>query len=217
MTEKILVFDMDGLILNSLDALSNCMQNAIKSFCKNQKQFEDFKEYDFDNPGLSRFEKIDFFIQTFSRVDKIDIDKMKSQVINKFDNLSLQARLNSNIDDSIYKIGEYFAYQNLVLLSNCENSQLLLISKNFKLSDIFKRGIYGTPPNKLQRFSDLVSQGHDNNFISISDSEADAIIARKLGFDFIFIRKFARDDGAWLKPGEMKYQSLTQLFNDLKP
>ena len=61
MTEKILVFDMDGLILNSLDALSNCMQNAIESFCKNQKQFEDFKEYDFDNPGLSRFEKIDFF------------------------------------------------------------------------------------------------------------------------------------------------------------
>jgi phosphoglycolate phosphatase-like HAD superfamily hydrolase len=202
------VFDMDGVILDSLDNLSNCLIKAIEPFCQSDEQYKTFSKYDKENPGLSRFEKTDFFVESFSNSSHIKTDRIKQQILDKFNSYSLDARLNSKIDKSAYGLPKKIATRNLVLLSNCDNTQLEVIAAHFGFHQIFRGGIIGTPPGKKRRFSDLVDTTKSSSFVSISDSESDAIIARSLNISFVFIQNFARDQALWLKDGEKRFQTI---------
>ena len=139
-------------------------------------------------------------------------DKIRQQILDQFDSFSLNARLSSTIDESIFILSKTIAPKNLILLSNCDNSQLTSIAAHFGFHQIFSGGIIGTPPSKESRFSDLVNKHNSSPFVSISDSESDAIIARSLGVTFTFIQNFARDQALWLKENESRFQSLKDFI-----
>ena len=50
----VFIFDLDGLLINSLDKLSNALVQSISKFA-NSSQLVSFQKYDIQNPGLSRF------------------------------------------------------------------------------------------------------------------------------------------------------------------
>ena len=210
--ETFFVFDMDGVILDSLDNLSSCLIKAIEPFCQSDEQYKTFSKYDRENPGLSRFEKTDFFLESLPNSSHINTEKIKLQILDQFNSYSLDARLTSRIDESIYGLPKKIAPRNLSLLSNCDNSQLGVIAAHFGFHQIFSGGIIGTPPSKRSRFSDLVDQNNTNAFVSISDSESDAIIARSLNVSFVFIQNFARDQALWLKENESRFQNILEFI-----
>ena len=210
--ETFFVFDMDGVILDSLDNLSNCLIKAIEPFCQSDEQYQTFSKFDKENPGLSRFEKTDFFLASLPNVSHVKTEKIKQQILDHFDSFSLNARLSSTIDESTFILSKTIAPKNLILLSNCDNSQLTAIAAHFGFHQIFSGGIIGTPPSKKSRFSDLVNKHNPSAFVSISDSESDAIIARSLGVTFAFIQNFARDQALWLKDDENRFQTLLEFI-----
>ena len=210
--ESFFVFDMDGVILDSLDNLSGCLINSIEPFCQSDEQYKTFSKYDRENPGLSRFEKIDFFLESLPTSSHIKTEKIKLQILDQFNSYSLDARLTSRIDESIYDLPKKIYPRNLLLLSNCDNTQLGVIAAHFGFHQIFSGGIIGTPPSKRSRFSDLVDQNMTNTFVSISDSESDAIIARSLNISFVFIQNFARDQALWLNENESRFQDIKEFI-----
>jgi phosphoglycolate phosphatase-like HAD superfamily hydrolase len=212
MNENFFVFDMDGLILNSLNKLSNCMLQAIKPYCKTKEDYEIFKAFDLENPGLSRYEKIDFLIKKNDDLNIKSQLKLKEQILKKFDTLSLEARMSSEIDNDIYRLDRYFSPKNLVVLSNCEKLQLKKISANFALDGIFQGGLFGTPPGKKVIYKNIINAINKKSVCLVSDSEADALIAREFETKFCFIRKFARDDAPWLRYDESRFDSISQLI-----
>jgi len=210
--ETFFVFDMDGVILDSLDNLSNCLIKAIEPFCQSDEQYQTFSKFDKENPGLSRFEKTDFFLGSLPNISHIKTEKIKQQILDQFDTFSLNARLSSKIDESTFILPKSIATKNLILLSNCDNYQLTAIAAHFGFHQIFRGGIIGTPPSKKNRFSDLVDKHTSSAFVSISDSESDAIIARSLGVAFAFIQNFARDQALWLKEGESRFENILEFI-----
>ena len=210
--ETFFVFDMDGVILDSLDNLSNCLIKAIEPFCQSNEQYQTFSKFDKENPGLSRFEKTDFFLASLPNISHVKTEKIKQQILDQFDSLSLNARLSSTIDESTFILSKTIAPKNLIVLSNCDNSQLTTIAAHFGFHQIFSGGIIGTPPSKKNRFSDLVTKHSSSAFVSISDSESDAIIARSLGVAFAFIQNFARDQALWLKNNENRFQTILEFI-----
>ena len=210
--ETCFVFDMDGVILDSLDNLSSCLINAIEPFCQSDEHYQTFSKFDKENPGLSRFEKIDFFLESLPNNSHIKSEKIKQQVLEHFSSLSLDARLSSTVDESTYILSKTIAPRNLVLLSNCDNTQLSVIAAHFGFYQTFGGGIIGTPPSKKKRFSDLVNQNNSSAFVSISDSESDAIIARSLNITFVFIQNFARDQALWLNENESRFQTMKEFI-----
>ncbi len=210
-SNSILIFDMDGVILDSLDKLSSCMLLAVSEFCQSQDQFMQFVEFDRSNPGLSRFEKIQNFVDSLPVSSQLSPSALFAEILGKFDSLSLEARISSKIDDSIYELSENFKPANLLILSNCDNSQLSLIVAHFGLHQIFKGGQIGTPPDKLTRMQELLSNLASDDIWSVSDSESDAIIARKFPIKFAFVSRFARDDAPWLASNEYRFSSIEQL------
>jgi phosphoglycolate phosphatase-like HAD superfamily hydrolase len=210
--ETCFVFDMDGVILDSLDNLSSCLIKAIEPFCQSDEHYQTFSKFDKDNPGLSRFEKIDFFLESLPNNGHINSEKVKQQILDHFGSLSLDARLSSTVDESTYILSKTISPKNLILLSNCDNSQLTVLAAHFGFHQIFSGGIIGTPPSKMSRFSDLVNKHNSSSFVSISDSESDAVIARSLGVAFAFIQNFARDQAPWLKESESRFQTILEFI-----
>ena len=211
----IYVFDMDGVILDSLDNLSSCLIKAVEPFCQSNEQYKEFSKFDKNNPGLSRFEKTDFFLESLPNSSHINAEKIKQQILDQFDSFSLDARLSSKIDESTYALTKKIPSRNLVLLSNCDNSQLRVIAAHFGFHQIFSRGIIGTPPSKKTRFEDLVNKTDPGTFVSISDSESDAIIARSLNIDFVFIQNFARDKAPWLNRDEKRFETIKEFISNI--
>ena len=77
----IYVFDMDGVILDSLENLSSCLIKAVEPFCQSNEQYKEFSKFDRDNPGLSRFEKTDFFLGSLPNNSHINAKKSNSKFL----------------------------------------------------------------------------------------------------------------------------------------
>ena len=95
----VLIFDLDGLIIDSLENLSTALTNSIKDFAE-ELEIARFKDYDKKNPGLSRFEKVDYFCSEIAKNRFID----KKEILTMFDHKSLSARVQSAISPSFFKL-----------------------------------------------------------------------------------------------------------------
>ena len=207
----LIIFDMDGVVLNSLEKLSSCLIDSISNFCTSEKVFQDFKKYDLINPGLSRFDKVKYFLELQKNLTDYNQEALFNSILQEFDRLSLIARLESDIDQSVFSFNDLNVNNNLYLLSNCDNDQLQKVSAQFGLHRVFGKNLIGTPPSKDSRMDQILRIRNETNIFSISDSESDAIIARDRKLKFVFIEKFARDKGDWCLSSELKLNDLQEL------
>ena len=206
--QNLLIFDMDGVVLDSLENLSNCLIESVSKFCISDKVYLEFKEFDISNPGISRFDKVNYFLDLQKDVSDYKRETVYSSILEEFDVLSLQARLKSEIDDAIFYFADLSDKYNLILLTNCDNHQLKIISAQFGLHKVFANKLIGTPPSKDLRMQQIISESKPSKTFSISDSESDAEIARKHEINFVFIERFARDNGEWCIESDLKFRKL---------
>lgn len=215
---QLLVFDLDGLIIDSLDNLSKALLEVVKNIIDDKKNFHEFVYFDKTNPGLSRFEKINFALG-LSKFNESDRKQLRSKCLSEFDILSLYARCNAKIDKTIFKFKDDCQFNSkLVLLTNCDNNQLHQVVSYHELDKIFGNQIFGTPPNKSEIFPKIVnnSQFKSDRIFSISDSESDMNIAIQNSSTFVFIRQFARDISFKLKQNFLEFKSLNDFYLHLK-
>ena len=206
---EVFVFDLDGLLIDSLDKLSSSLVGAVSKFA-NPHQVEVFEDYDRKNPGLSRFKKVDYFINTILNEKEFN----PKLVLDEFDLLSLQARLSSPITPFLLKLYQRYSDKKWILLTNCDNNQLLSVADKFNLIDIFKDNLIGTPPSKSIRANKIKSENYDKKILSISDSESDCEVAKENGFDFLFIEEFSRGNLDWKVTNYYAIASLGDLLGN---
>ena len=136
---EVLIFDLDGLIIDSLDNLSNALLESVKNFSTKQ-EFNDFKHYDFKNPGFSRFQKIEYFCKNIVK----NKETSSKEILDLFDKRSLDARVKSVVSPGIYQLYDEYKSKIWILLSNCDNRQIKQVLKHFQLLDIFNSNIWNT-------------------------------------------------------------------------
>lgn len=204
----VLLFDLDGLLIDSLDKLSNALVQSVSKFA-NSSQLRNFQKYDKQNPGLSRFEKVDFFINSILKNN----DLKPEDILKIFDELSLEARINSTLNPCLNELYEMYKSKHWVLLTNCDNQQLVHVANRFNLSRIFGNNLIGTPPSKDSRARDLRFKNPDRSIISISDSESDGKLAEMNEFDFLFVEEFSRGNSDWEINDYFSVESLNNLMD----
>ena len=210
---KLIVFDLDGLIIDSLSLLSQALKEVIQPLFFTEELLNQFIAFDLSNPGVSRFEKIDHALYLAEVEDK-DKESLKCQMLNKFNELALKARCEAELDYSIFDF-ESFPLNNIeiYLLSNCDNEQLKKVISNHKLDSVFGKNSCGTPPNKSQIFREIInSREYDLDSIwSISDSRSDLIIANDNLVKFYWIKRFAREEISEEEISGKKLNTLKEL------
>ena len=206
---QVFVFDLDGLIIDSLDDLSKCLVGAVSNYAT-QTELEAFQKYDINNPGASRFTKIDYFLEEITQ--EKNPNPIRVEILKDFAERSFDARKDAKISSGFEKFIINFQHLNHILLSNCDNSQITAVSDHHEISEYFNSGIIGTPPSKELRAEAIRSEFPNSQILSLSDSESDAIIARKSHFDFLYINEFARGCDPWILENEYRVESFNSCI-----
>ena len=203
---QIFVFDLDGLILDSLNELSKCLVGAVSNYAS-ESELDAFQKYDIKNPGASRFTKVDYFLQEITQ--EKDSDSKRIEILSDFAERSFQVRKNARISSGFEKFVIRYQHLSHILLSNCDNSQIVAVSEHHGIAKYFNSGIIGTPPSKELRAEAIRSEFPDSQILSLSDSESDALIARKSGFDFLYVNEFARGCDPWILEKEFRVENFS--------
>jgi phosphoglycolate phosphatase-like HAD superfamily hydrolase len=206
----VFVFDMDGVLLDSLDLLSKALTDCVKKDM-DQATFSKFLEYDRANPGKSRFEKFRFAYEVMLKSPNHENQIVAA--LNNFGKESLHARIESELEFTIFEIFQMFNNKTFVLLSNCSNDQIQKVVSHHKMDHVFQDQVYGTPPTKIDTLKTIIKMNSGQKIVSISDSLSDAEVADELEIDFLYVHRFARGEVNWIKDHYFTASSLSELLH----
>jgi len=187
MEKKAIIFDFDGVIIDSVEIKDKAFGTIVK---KNTKKIRDkFLKYHKKNLGLSRQVKFKFLFEKVlkKKYQKKDIDELSK----KFNQLILQKILKLKINSGVLKFFNKNKKKYLFFISSgTPQKELLYILKNKKIDNYFK-SIYGSPKSKTDHIRKIIKDQKllKKNIIFIGDGESDLKAAFKTNIKFIQIGK----------------------------
>lgn len=150
---KAIIFDFDGVILDSMPIKTDAFREIFKSFAPDA--VEELVKYHIQNGGISRFVKIRYFFETIlgeytSNCDVMRYADMFSDVVVK------------NLSDSKYLISETIEFiksrhgkERLFVASGAEQNELRFLCDRFALTPYFEK-ILGSPTPKTALLASIL-------------------------------------------------------------
>lgn len=169
-----IIFDFDGVIVDSNGTKKKCIEFATKEVCTAQK-LDSFVDYFIQNNGIPREKKIDVFFQ----------DDDASNILQRY-NKCLEAMLDTiNLTNGIANFLELmnFYKKDMYILSGGDKKEVDNLINKLLSKEIFI-SVMGGPKTKEENLESLALSGKT---LFIGDSRKDYEIAEKYSFDFIFM------------------------------
>lgn len=190
----LLIFDLDGLLIDSLDTLSDAMIRTAETVLSTDESKKAFEAEDYRHPGRSRYAKLELALD-LAQIEGQEREVERLRLLSLFDELSMEARTRAQLDETIFQFADLGSQKvTLALLTNCDNLQLSVVAKHHGLDQVFGEAMFGTPPSKEEVFPRIKFRYFNHRrVLSISDSESDMNIASSNGAEFILIKKYARE------------------------
>ena len=156
---KAIIFDFDGVILNSTEIKTNAFINIFEK--KYKKFLPKIIKHHKNNLGISRYKKLKVYLQEFIGIKftNKDIDLFA----NKFSLYCLNKILRCNFIPGVKKFLEDNLDEYLFFISSGTPTQELnYICKKRKINQYFKY-IYGSPHTKTHNFNNKIPAVHFQN------------------------------------------------------
>tara|TARA_B100001741_G_C16442325_1_gene546239 strand:- start:236 stop:880 length:645 start_codon:yes stop_codon:yes gene_type:complete len=181
MTKKTIIFDFDGVILDSHIVKLEAYLSIFRKFGVNVEK--KVKTYHLKNSGLSRFIQ---FKEIYKQILKKNIGKRKLEYLSKkFNYYSDKKILKLKIDKDLMNFFKNSKKNyNLYISTGTPNKKINYITKKMKIFKYFKK-IYGSPKSKIQHIKEIKKKEKNKITIFIGDSTEDYESAKKTNIFFI--------------------------------
>lgn len=175
---KTILWDFDGVILDSMKVRDKGFREIFKSFEKNK--VDQFIEYHNINGGLSRYVKIRYFYEFFLKESISEDEVLKYASV--FSEIMKKELINKNylIKDSFEFIKDNHQKYNFHIVSGSDQNELRYLNTELGIAHYFK-SIHGSPTPKNKLVKDLLHL-HNYNTLetcligdSINDLEAASV------------------------------------------
>ena len=180
---NVIIFDFDGVILESTKIKNKAFGDLYSMYGENI--IKNVLEYDKDNQGVSRFNKIKFFHKEFLKKNISD-DELKI-LANQYKNLILKKIVKCQFvtGSKEFIINNYKDYC-FHIATGTPDDEIKYITKFLGIDEYFL-SICGSPKEKCQIVKDIIEDnGYDNdNIVLIGDSDADYKAANDNSVKFI--------------------------------
>lgn len=180
---KNILFDFDGVILNSMKIKGEGFAELFKTYPQND--IKSLEEYHYANGGVSRFEKIRYFFNAVLR-SKIT-DEEVAILANQFADIIMKKLFDKKnlIEETILFIKNNDTTYNLHIVSGAEHNELNDLCSFFDIAHSFK-SIEGSPTTKSRLISNLLEKNRyrTEETILIGDSINDYDAAAANGILF---------------------------------
>ena len=185
---KTLIFDCDGVILNSNFIKAKCFKETILKF--GEEYTKEFMKYNETASGISRKEKYNYFLnEIIKKKDKRILKKNELDILLSEFSKKLKISISDcEVSNYLRNLRELNPQQNWLIVSGSDHNELQEIIKEKGLSDLFNAGIFGSLDSKLNIIKNqFLNKNIEKPVLFLGDSKLDFLTARALNIDFIFI------------------------------
>jgi len=179
----VIIFDSDGVILDSNDIKTDAFYQSVKEFGENNAK--KFVEYHINHTGNSRYEKFDYF---FRNILGRSIE-LKNKYITKYAELVHDLVTNAPITTGCIDFLDLLDGKEKYVISGTDEKELRSIYRKKELDKYFK-AVYGSPSTKIEIIENHISY-LGKKILFIGDSLVDYEAAKAFSFDFMFISKYS--------------------------
>jgi phosphoglycolate phosphatase-like HAD superfamily hydrolase len=184
---KSVVFDFDGVILNSNSMKTDAYKYAIQNY--GDDHINEFLCYHKRNGGISRYEKFKYFLLEIAteNIPNLTIETLLSRFSCYIDKKIDSCELVDGLD------AIRFQYQSAkwLIVSGSDQEELRAYAKRRKIDKYFDAGIYGSPDDKRNNIFKAINSGNIKfPAVLIGDSKLDHQVAKEFNLDFIFVSKW---------------------------
>ena len=188
---KNLIFDCDGIILNSNKIKTDAFREVVSIYGKEASI--SLVKYHLQNGGISRYHKFNYFLNTIAKNLELDIQNISlAELTNNYSKCVRKKLLNCEIDESIIS---YRKSSNSIwsIVSGSDQHELNQVFRERNIDSIFDGGIHGSPLSKIQIFKRIFEENKNDiqKSLYIGDSKYDYLAAKEIGLDFIFLTKWS--------------------------
>lgn len=186
---KTLVFDCDGVILNSNQVKTDAFYKAALPY--GEALAEQLVDYHVSHGGISRYTKFEYFLKNIvpkNILAKENFEYQLKALLTTYAQLVHQGLLECEVDSGLEELRKLTPNTKWLIVSGGDQAELNEIFLKRKLSYLFDGGIYGSPDTK----DEILSREIKNSSITLpalflGDSKYDYEAASKAKLDFIFL------------------------------
>ncbi|MDX1347274.1 MAG: HAD-IA family hydrolase [Thiomicrorhabdus chilensis] len=181
---KTMVFDCDGVVLNSNKVKTQAFYDATLSFGHDKAQA--LVDYHILNGGVSRYLKFEYFIQRI--LHQPFSSGLYEQLLERFAREVKAGLLKSELARGIEELRQQTSHVKWLIVSGGDQDELREVFSARGLAEWFDGGIFGSPDNKdaiLKR--ELENYTIKSPALFLGDSKYDYEAAHRAGLDFVFL------------------------------
>lgn len=185
---KTLIFDCDGVILNSNKVKTQAFYNAALAYGERAAQL--LVDYHVANGGVSRYKKFEIFLETMVPKNKQG-PSLESLLQLYADEVRL-GLLRCEVAPDLNSLREQTCHAKWLIVSGGDQSELRSVFKERELLSYFDGGVFGSPDAK-----DFILERECNNrnivtpALFLGDSKYDHVSATRAGIDFVFLSRWS--------------------------
>lgn len=206
---KTIIFDCDGVILNSNKIKTDAFYKVCLPFGKDfASQMIDFHRR---NGGVSRNEKFRYFKDNILPKNNVaNIDSLLSIYAGFVE----QDLLNCEISDSLSSLRMKYQSSRWLVISGGNQAELRKLFTTLKINSYFNGGIFGSPEDKeTLLFREIKNNNIEYPAVFLGDSFYDHRVAQLCEVDFIFINGWTEARSWKSYVGKYKIKTLKSLGN----
>lgn len=192
---KTLIFDCDGVILNSNGVKAEAFYQAALPY--GETVAAAFVNYHVANGGVSRYRKFEYLLDTLlTDIDakktlrnKSQYNKAKGSLLAHYAAIVALGLKECDVAEGLHQLRGKTSQTRWLVVSGGDQDELREIFRERGIEHLFDGGIFGSPDTKdaiLSRETENKNIGRPALFIG--DSQYDYIASRNAGLDFMFLR-----------------------------
>ncbi|HZV98555.1 MAG TPA: HAD family hydrolase [Methylophilaceae bacterium] len=186
---RTLVFDCDGVILESNELKTQAYYDTAISFGASHEQAQALVEYHVRLGGISRFVKFDYFLQTI--LGKPLTDEDMQYLLQRFAEEIHKGLLNCAMAPRLAELRQATSDARWMVISGGDQAELRALFVERGIADMFDAGIFGSPDNKDQILKRELGNGNlPHPALFLGDSRYDHEASMRAGLDFLFVSEW---------------------------
>lgn len=198
---KTLVFDCDGVVLNSNKVKTDAFYNAALDY--GEKAASSLVEYHIANGGISRYKKFTYFLEHIVRDFS---DSALEQLLTKYASCVHSGLLSCDIAPGLGNLRKNTPNSKWLIVSGGDQQELREIFEQRDIHKWFDGGIFGSPDNKEVILSREIEKGNISKpALFLGDSKYDYQAAKSANLDFVFLTNWSevRDYQSWVNKNNL--------------
>lgn len=209
-----LVFDCDGVVLNSNKIKSNAFYEATKHFGPTLAQ--KLVDYHVSNGGISRYVKAKYFIKDILK-QPFD-ESMYQDILKRYAEAVKDGLMQCEVAQGLKELKARTLNSNWLIVSGGDQNELRDVFAARGLKHYFDGGIYGSPDSKDTILTREINKGNITKpSLFIGDSKYDYKASKAACLDFVFINQWTEVENhiAWCRENNLRSRfGLLELASD---